>query len=365
MITMVRSTFLVLVGILGIASLALAAPLSLCDYQTPETLLVKAKLSFTYHYLDDPSQPGIEDNSGRISLTYTHIYNSPSQGFSLLGSGTFGLSGFRTVSSGIDLTGTYRYYFQEQKPFFGFGGFQGSWSGQYRSPRLEVRGGVGYGRFTDVTPLAKAMLIEEDLLRMGAIPNSLSDETLMAVAKEIGRRMEYEKLADLVAKVQELIQNDAGVTLEAKAILDIEGRIKETGRKRFCGGALQAGVGYVVLVPAGEERTPVLDLSADWAMAPEPRSQLLIRTSASASLPWKGAYNLSLAGTYDYEINDTASFAAKYTLEHYVYALSEGGLGTAGRQSAVFDLNLNVHGWRITFQVALERTEGAPGWTQE
>lgn len=348
-------------GLVFFYTLGMAGPLSLCDYRPPETALLDVGLSLAYHYYDDPGTAGIDLNSGNISLSYSQIYSSPEQGFSLNGSGSFDLMGFALAEANAEAAGTYRYYLVADEPFFGFGGFEAIWSTRYVQPGIEARAGLGYGRFYDVTPLAKALLIEEDLLRSGAIPASLSDGTLMAIAQEIGRIAEYEGIADLVAEVERLIEAEAGVELDARALLRVEERIKETGRERFCGGAIQAGLGYEVMDPLGEARDFVLSGSADWAVAPEPRSQLLIRVNTSAPLPWTGAYTLSLTATYDYQLNETTSFTAKYSLQQ----VNPPGGSPAGRQSALFNLGLNLHGWKVSLQLSFGKTAEAPGWTQE
>lgn len=352
---------------LGLGLFLAAGPalaLSLCDYIAPETSLLDIGISFAYHYLDDPERPGTEVNAGNISFTYTQIYSAPERGFSLDASGILGLEGLALADAVVEGAGTYRHYLDPQEPFFLFGGFEARWrtGGFYRQPWLQVTLGVGYGRFNDVTPLAKAMLISEDLLRLGAIPASLSEEALMAVAQEIGRRLEYEKLADLVAAVERIIETDAGVELDAHAVLAIEERITEIGRERYCGGALQAGVGYEVLDPEMGVRDVVLNASADWAVAPEPRSQLLLRGALSAALPWKDAYRATFVGKYDYELIGEATFSSTYSLE---WIKGEGMATAEDRHAAVFQLGINLGGWDVALRLTFTKHPGDTAWTQE
>ncbi len=348
--------------LLPLAGQALA--LSLCDFRAPETSLLDIGISFAYHYLEDPERPGVEVNSGNVSFTYSQIYSAPERGFSLDAVGLLGLQGFALADATVESNGTYRYYVDPAEPFFLFGGFEARWrtGAPYLQPWLQVNLGVGYGRFNDVTPLAKAMLIAEDLLRLGAIPASLSDEALMAVAQEIGRRLEYEKIADLVAAVEQIIETDAGVELDAHAVLDIENRIQEAGRERFCGGAVQAGVGYEILDPERGLRDMVLNASADWAVAPEPRSQLLLKGSLSAPLPWKDSYRATLVGKYDYEVIGEATFTATYSLE---WVKGEAMVTPADRHAAVFQLSLHLGGWNVSLRLDFTKGPGDTAWTQE
>ncbi|MGY4707218.1 hypothetical protein ACVNPS_05630 [Candidatus Bipolaricaulota sp. J31] len=341
-----------------------AFSLSLCDYRAPETSLIDMKLSFAYHYLEDPDRPGIEVNAGNVSFTYSQIYSAPESGFSLAATGIFGLENFALAEALTEISGTYRYYLGTDEPVFLFGGFESRWrtDARYLQPWVQAMFGLGYGRFNDVTPLAKAFLIEEDLLRLGAIPASLSEDALMAIAQEIGRMLEYEKIEDLVAKVEQIVETDAGVDLNARAVLAVEDRITEVGRERFCGGALQAGIGYEILDPERAGRDIVLNASADWAVAPEPHSQLLVRSNLSAPLPWKDAYRFTIVATYDYEINGRTSFSTNYSLE---WLKVPEDATPEDRHAAVFQLSLNLGGWDISILLSFTKGPGDVAWTQE
>jgi len=74
---------MMVVGLLGcllVGLLAVAAPISLCDYHTPETSLSDMNLSFNYRYFDDPATEGVDVSSGRFSLGYNQLYDSPVMG---------------------------------------------------------------------------------------------------------------------------------------------------------------------------------------------------------------------------------------------------------------------------------------------
>jgi hypothetical protein len=226
---------------------------------------------------------------------------------------------------------------------------------------VEVRGGLGYGHFTDVTPLAKAYRIEAKLLEQGAIAAALSNEALLAVAREIGRRAEFPELADLVAAVEEIIEAETHATLDARALLTIEEIIEEEGWSRYCGYALQLGVGYQLLDPEGQERDFLVTMSAEGALAPEPGSQLLVRASFSGPIPITEQYTLTLTASYDYRLNETTTFVAQYSLRQ----VKPAGQVPAGDQSALFRLNFDFGGADFSLQVAFSKVAEDPTWTQD
>ncbi|HCP31820.1 TPA: hypothetical protein DIT45_00965, partial [Candidatus Acetothermia bacterium] len=268
-----------LLGCLLVGLLAVAAPLSLCDYHTPETSLSDMDLSFNYRYFDDPATEGIDVSSGRVSLGYNQLYDSPAMGFTLAGNGEVSLTGFSVTGWLGQGSGTLRYYLTEDMPFFGFGGVEGSLATGQPQPGLALSAGLGYGRFNDVTPLAKAFRIQNDLFALEAITDKLPDDVLMAIAKEIGRQIEYAEMKELVAAIETLIEDASGATLNARALLSIEEEILTTGNEKYCGWSVQGGVGYEIIDPFGGEKDLLITLSADAAFAPEPGSQFLFHAS--------------------------------------------------------------------------------------
>jgi|Deesub1362B_J571_1020462.scaffolds.fasta_scaffold12668_2 hypothetical protein len=347
-----------------LAVMLIGAPLlgqNLCEYQAPETYLQDLKISFYYRHFDAPDGPGPEVSSGRLFSSYYLLQDSPTFGLSFTGSGEVNLQGLQVGGIAGEASGTLRRYFQEEAPYFAFGGLEASWASGFALPGVEVRGGLGYGHFTDVTPLAKAYRIEAKLLEQGAIAAALSNEALLAVAREIGRRAEFPGLADLVAAVEEIIEAETHATLDARALLTIEEIIEEEGWSRYCGYALQLGVGYQLLDPEGQERDFLVTMSAEGALAPEPGSQLLVRASFSGPIPITEQYTLTLTASYDYRLNETTTFVAQYSLRQ----VKPAGQVPAGDQSALFRLNFDFGGADFSLQVTFSKVAEDPTWTQD
>ena len=164
-----------------------AMPWSLCDYQSPETNLTDMRLSFSYRYLDNPTAEGAEVNAGRIGVDFDQISDSADMGFSLSGSVEVSMVDFTPSDALGQAAGTFRYYITDEMPIFAFGGLEGSMTTGRLQPGVQVRAGMGYGRFSDVTPLAKAFAIQDALLDLGAIGDALPDDVLMGLAEAIGR----------------------------------------------------------------------------------------------------------------------------------------------------------------------------------
>lgn len=274
--------------------------ISLCDYVSPTTSLSRMRLSFTYRYFDDGLTEGVDVSAGRSRLDYSSLYDSANLGYSLSAVGELTLSQLRISGGTARSSGTLRYYFGEDEPFFAFAGLSLGLDPTRPSPSLDVTTGLGYGRFTDVTPLAKAMRIESTLLARGALPVSLPDKTLKTMAKEIGRRVEYPTIDDLVQVLVSAIQEAANVRLDARAVLAVEDQVLATGDERHCGWAVQGGLSYEVLDPREGPRDILLSLTGAGALPPTPESQILFELGLTGPVNIVEKHTATLSASYEY-----------------------------------------------------------------
>ena len=385
------SLFVVLVC----SMVTMAKPLSLCDFQSVETHFRDMRLSFNYRYFNDASTEGIDVSSGRIAVAYNELTDSLNEGFTLTGNIEISLSDFTPVSSLGQGAGTLRHYLSEERPLFGFGGLEASFTTSQLQPHIELRAGVGYGRFSDVTPLAKALRIEQKLLKLEAISDRLPDEVIMALAEQISRRAEFTSLEELMSTIQTLIEQASGTpldplsvvmvgvelntlnellsnieglieeasgtTLNAQALLVIQDEMLRTGDERNCGWAVQGGIGYELADPYGGTRDLLLTASADAAFAPNPDSQILLHASFSGPLAAIQENTLGLTGSYVYTLTDQLAFHADYALK---CTTQEEGLVNIGH-SASFELALGFRGANVALQLALTKEPDVPGWSSD
>jgi len=345
---------LLLVGLAGAA-----APINLCNYVSPETNLSDLKLSMSYRYFDDGATAGVETSGGRVALDFGQLYDSPNIGFTLAGSGEILLTRLAPSAGLGEASGTFRYYLTEDAPLFGFGGLETSIATGQPQPGVSVRAGVGYGRFSDVTPLAKAVTMEKELLKVEAISQPLGDGTLMAIARAIGRRIEFASVKDLAAEVVSLIQAGSGVTLAPRQVLMVEDVVIATGDSRNCGWAVQAGVGYELVDAYAGARDLLLTASADAALAPDPASQLLFRASFSGPFQIMDENTLTLRTSYDRALSETSTLLLAYSLQR-VQPLDHA---VSTSHAATLTLGFGIGGADVGLQVSLSKAPTSPAWT--
>lgn len=274
---------------------------SLCDYVSPTTSLSRMRLSFNYQYAYDAIAEAVTVSAGRARLDYSTLYDAPDFGYSISGRGELSLTELQITAGLARSSGTARFYLTEEQPFFAYGGYAMSVDGLPINPELDIATGVGYGRFTDVTPLAKAMRIGRMLEAREVLPTPLSGDTLMGVAQEIGRRDEYETVKELVEQVVLMIQEEADVEVDPRSVLTVEDLVVETGDERYCGWAVQAGLSYRLLDPHEEGQDILLGASASLALPPTPESQLLLEADLSGAIDILQRHTLNLSASYIHE----------------------------------------------------------------
>jgi len=356
---MKRVGILLGVGVVLLGFALTGWPVSICEYHSPVTYLSSMRVSFAYRYFDDAATSGVDVNSGRITLDYDQLFDSPDFGFTLLGSAELAMDDFVPIGWLGHGAGTFRYYIAEEMPFFGFGGLEASLATSQPQPGVDVLIGAGYGRFTDVTPLAKAVTIGEELADLGAFTGPLSDATLIAIAGAIGREIEYEALKDLVADVEGLIEAETGAELDALALLTIEEVILATGDSRKCGWAIQGGIGYELVDPFGGARTVVVSIGGDAAYASGPKDQLLFHASFTGPFDILHENTLTATATYEYALSEDSTLYADYTLQR----VQPLGLAASTSHAAGLSVGFDVRGIDVTLQISLTREAGDPGWS--
>lgn len=354
--------FLATVGtVLIMGAVSAAGAVGLCDYRPPKTDLVSLWLAGTYRYFDSPGTPGVEVNAGRAGVSFSRLYDSPSLGYSLTAIGELGVVNLAPSSAAGQGSGTLRHYVAEGEPYFGFVGFDGGYATGQPRPGLTVSVGAGYGRFTDVTPLAKAFRIQAILFERKTISAALGDEVLLAVGKEIGRRVEYADVKDLVAAVVGLIERASGVKVDPRTVLMIEDEIIAPGRERYCGWVVQAGIGYELVDPYDGPRDVVVTASANAAYPPEPGSQLLFRAAAAGPFDIVNQHTVTFTVSYERALSPTLWLQGNLVLQR----VKPLNLAAMDSISGTFQVTFSIGAANIGISLSVGRAAGAAEWSKD
>lgn len=334
--------------------------IGLCEYRSPTAEFLQGKVSFFYQHLDDPATAGIDLSAGSLTFDARRQRDGEASGFTLAGKGETRLYNLGLSQVRMEGVGALRQYLAPEFPLFTFGAVEATWDTANPQPGLEAQAGVGYGRFYNVTPLAKAIGVEALLLGRGVLAAPMERGALLALSRIIGQPGEVASLAERVEQAVKLVEGERLRKLDPSVVLLIEEALARPGRERFCGWTAQAGIVYRLVDPKDAPRDLSFSLALDAALPPEPTSQLLLRSRIAGPSSFPERYTLSLEVTFDVQVNNDITFSTRYAL----FQDKPAGQAPAGTQSASFQLEINL-GWiGVTLQMEFSKLAEAPAWKQ-
>lgn len=305
-----------LLNLLAINTL-FANPITPCQYSPPTSTFTNLSLGANYRYFDDKFLATAGDvNSGRATLRYSSFYNSPAYRFDtgLNTSLSFNKGSLSHYSMG---NSNYSFYFNESD-LFAFGGIKLELSSAFsQGLGLNISSGSGYGRFKDVTPLAKAMRINDMLVNRKVVTRSLPDETQQDIAQWINRRSGQWSVAAIVREIEKIIDESKVLKergLNAVEVLRIREIVEESGNKKLCGWEVKGGVGYEIMDPQGEKRDLLVTTSTTFAYPFDPYSQFRAGLDFTSSFNITKNYSLSGNLSYNYRWSDELTTRLLYSL---------------------------------------------------
>ena len=177
---------------LGPVSSARAQNVRITDYDVPISRAQRLDLSGNMRMGGDKNG---NTRMFRLNCRWENYYNSLPFAWSINAAGDAQASKYSRR-----LTRNYRYYalqssfhryFREQGRAFGGAQLQASWGNDYEHVDLWVGASAGLGRYVEATALAKALRIEEFLLKEKILTDHLAKETMLQLASIIDRAKEY------------------------------------------------------------------------------------------------------------------------------------------------------------------------------
>lgn len=313
---MIRRAITVIILAISLSGAVLGGTLSVCNYAPPESRISDLGLQGSFNWYDGPfaddrnrsmSASLVGDYSGMISSASfgqaldarTEILaNSTGWTASLFGSGS--LSSFFAADelAAADLFGV------------GVVGFSAS---SRSGIEVDLTGGLGTGRFRDVTPLAQAIEIQNRLLDLGELLAPVSDEILLELAQIIGDA-QFTDEGRAVAVVDRLLTTALlpGEEMGVRGLLAIEDVLESGDETRLCGRDLQARLGVSAVL------LPELSLAATgialvrYAAVPDPVSQLNSSAEAKIRLLHPEQMNIQAKASYARRLPDGWTARAEY-----------------------------------------------------
>ncbi len=303
--------------VLAVVSLAVSAAVPLCNYRAPNSDIDDLGISFSYHYYNDPYGLSERDiDSGQLLLDYSRRHDSPDLGYDIAVKNDMQISTVALSSFLINAQGNFKRYFSPDQPFFGLAGVTAKSASSYKTIGLFAKLGVGYGRFTDVTPLAKAIEIDTYLFKQESITSHMEEIDLQSLAHEIDNADTYKSMDALLSSLQDIIEGSGFVRATGLNTLDmykIAQIVQDNSHPRYCGGSFSVGLGYELINPMQEKNNLLATASFDYAFTTTPKAQFLVQGNFSGAYDFLRTNQMAIQTSYDYMIANWLAASAAYS----------------------------------------------------
>ena len=316
---------------IALASNAWAQNVSVTDYEPVnsfwEELYLNGTLNSSKSRTD--SQQAYDAN---LRLDYDNVSSTPRDDLryraSLIGNlGRDGSAGAESESSYSLSAGvtTDNYFTSNNKGLFWYGSLDLEATDAFDQRQLAGIGGVGYGRVTNVTAMAKAIQVMDTLIERGQIKSFPSLAVYQQVAGVIDRQREYiarhgsrdyeqywlgdieKTLIDSGIIAQSL---GAGDLLSVRDVL-----ITQRISTRKVGWKVRAGLGLVYRsFDGGDDTDPALELGAEYHYPFSNRTQFSNEARLLTILDGEGSYTLQNVMSLTYELNDNIDWENAWIL---------------------------------------------------
>ncbi len=292
--------------------------ISLCDYTIPETTYQDLGLTFSYLFYDDPNLSSEGDISkGSASGNYTYIYSNPDYSINLNSNANLSLSD-SDLSYNAFGAGRYNFYPIVDNNLFLFGGLRVDFSDGFAEiAGVKATTGTGFGRFKNVTPMVKAVLIDQMLIERNAISRHLPEGTLQGIAQNIGAIGPETEIAAVVDDIVTMIERTGAVTvggLGAIEVLRVRETVENSIDQRLCGWEIRAGAAYEILDPQAGVRDILLDAAARYAHPFTPYSQLLLEVDFASTFEVTENFTVKGLADYTYKVGENFDTMFQYSL---------------------------------------------------
>ncbi len=314
--------------------------ISLYDYDEATSSFEDAYLNFDMNVGKD-REDSQAAYSARLRVDAQRVLSSPSRDLDLdfSGLGNIGRSG----AAGANSTNNYAFntsitadnYFtpgSNRGFWFGSVGIKGDDSFDDLDTRLSV--GLGYGRVTNVTPMAKAIRLVEELRGRGALSSAPSKAVYRSIANIISRESEYKSKHGGKAKFYQQhwvgdIEKALGSSLSAAGILGVRDvLIDENISVRRYGWKVRAGLSYVGTDFSGLKNNPGVLLGAEYHVPLSNSKQFSNETEITTTFDDSNAYALNNDMTLTYEVDDRIDWINNWNLNYNHSAVDDDDVST-------------------------------------
>jgi hypothetical protein len=246
-------------------------PSSVCAYDPPESRVLDLMVQGAFEWYNAPSVMSEERTLSASFLAEFHALRSSATNAQQAEARAEARGSDSSWTLAVDGAGSLTTYLEED--LFGIAAL-GISTDTGRGAEIDLTAGVGTGRFRDVTPMARAIRVQNALLDVGQLLAPVGQARLGEMAQILGEvgptdDDKLTRVADLLQETGLLPEND----LSIRGWLAMEAALSSTEPSRLCGRDVQARLGATAVLGLDVSVSATGMLLARYAVVPDPVSQ--------------------------------------------------------------------------------------------
>lgn len=351
-------TFVILTILIGTLNLY-SQNVSVTDYDVPVSSAKSFWIDGTYNWnqTSNDSSTTVKVNNANLNGLFRYFYSSLPFAWFLDVDAT-GQKYFSRYAHNIRIVPRIRKYIWDDEDLFAFSSMSIRHANSFSQLSSDLTVGAGYGRYINATALAKAVRIEEHLMREKVFPNHLPKETMIKIANIIEREGEYrDKYGDTYeTNWYEDIEKEivaSGVTngkgIGAIGLLRTQQVLKginEIVNYKYFGWDVFAGVLFqLTTFDKSDPSAPSLSIGGRYSYPLSWRTQFNFRTDANTPMNenFFKDYFARANADFIYELSNRINFVASYRFDYIKQLVFDAYTKHNVNTSFVFYLENNIY----------------------
>ncbi len=247
------------------------SPSSICAYDPPESRVLDLMVQGSFEWYDAPSVMPEDRTFSASFLAEFHALRSSATNAQQAEARVESRGSDTSWTVAVDGAGSFTTYLDEE--LFGIAAL-GLSTDTVRGTEIDLTAGIGTGRFRDVTPMARAIRMQNALLDAGQLLAPVGQARLGEMAQILGEvgptdDDKLTRVADLLQETGLLLEND----LSVRGWLAMKAALSSTEPSRLCGRDVQARLGATAVLGSGASLSATGLLLGRYAAVPDPVSQ--------------------------------------------------------------------------------------------
>ncbi|MCE1187776.1 MAG: hypothetical protein LWX56_01445 [Ignavibacteria bacterium] len=315
-----------LLMLIAISCSAFAQLVEMQDYNVAVSRATTIRFDGTWNFAQTGDK--VESNNATGSFLFDQFLSSLPLAWGTTIKATGGKN-FDSYNHDVSFNGNFKKYVWNDADWFGKTELAARHMSDYKQVASNLFVGFGIGRYIEATPLAKAVRIEDHLIRDGIVTGHLPKSTMLSIAGIIERENEYKAIyseqlyenawiRDIENEIQksDSLKDESVGALGVMRMRQVLFGINERVNKRYYGWDVSLGFQFEMTThDKTKPGAPSLSLNVNYAL---PIGWVAQVTSTSRiATPVDSAFGrmvqLDYSSSLIYELNNRINFVSTYT----------------------------------------------------